>query len=78
MEQSDMGMQQGLGNLGLGFLLGAIVGVAIGMLYAPRAGADTRAMVVEKADVITEKVNQAVDLVKEKTSAVRRRAARQE
>ena len=52
------------------------VGVAIGMLYAPRAGYETRHMIVDKADEVKEKVNEAVDMVKEKASNLRGRAER--
>ncbi len=72
--ENEVGTQRNWGNLGLGFLLGAVVGVAIGMLYAPRAGIETRAMISEKADEVKEKVNEAVDMVKEKASTLRGRA----
>jgi len=74
MEYNDMSSQRSWGNLGVGFLLGAVVGVAIGMLYAPRAGMETRAMISEKADEVKEKVNEAVDMVKEKASTLRGRS----
>ena len=37
-------------GFGLGLLAGAIVGLAIGFLYAPRSGQETRAMLREKAE----------------------------
>ena len=74
MEYNEMSNQRNWGNLGMGFLLGAVVGVAIGMLYAPRSGVETRAMISEKADEVKEKVNEAVDMVKEKASSMRGRA----
>jgi gas vesicle protein len=76
MEYTDTEMRRGWGNLGMGFLLGAVVGVAVGMLYAPRAGYETRHMIVDKADEVKEKVNEAVDMVKEKASNLRGRAER--
>ena len=76
MEYTDTEMHRGWGNLGMGFLLGAVVGVAVGMLYAPRAGYETRHMIVDKADEVKEKVNEAVDMVKEKASNLRGRAER--
>ena len=74
MDYTDTGTQRGWGSLGMGFVLGAVVGVAIGMLYAPRAGMETRAMISDKADEVKEKVNEAVDMVKTKASAMRGRA----
>jgi gas vesicle protein len=74
MEYTDTGMQRSLGSLGMGFILGTVIGVAVGMLYAPRAGIETRAMVSDKADEVKEKVNEAVDMVKQKASTLRGRA----
>jgi gas vesicle protein len=44
------------------------------MLYAPRPGAETRTLIADKADEVREKVSEAVDMVKEKTTALRGRA----
>ncbi len=76
MEYSEHESMQSWGSLGMGFILGAVVGVAIGMLYAPRPGVETRAMIADKADEVKEKVSEAVDMVKEKASALRSRAER--
>lgn len=42
----------------LGFLLGAVAGVAIGFLYAPKPGRETRAMLMEKAGELREKAGE--------------------
>jgi gas vesicle protein len=63
----------GIGAIAAGFILGAAVGVAIGMLYAPRAGVDTRAMIAEKAEEAKEKAGEAVETVKEKAAKLRNR-----
>ena len=40
-----------MGNKGIGaFVLGGVVGAAIALLYAPRTGAETRAMVADRAN----------------------------
>ena len=77
----DNGMARGLG---IGFLAGAVVGVTIGLLYAPKTGAETRAMLMEKANQVKqkgggiwEKVSKAADMVKEKVSTIRRKASEQ-
>ncbi len=62
--------QQNMGGLGLGFILGAIVGIGIGMLYAPRSGIETRAMLSDKVDELKEKLDEAVDTVKNKVEAL--------
>lgn len=74
MEYQDNEIRRDWGSMGMGFVLGAFVGVAIGMLYAPRAGLETRSMIAEKADEVRDKVNEAVDMVKEKASTLRGRA----
>ena len=42
-------------SFAVGFLFGAVVGVAIGFLYAPKPGRETRAMLKEKAETAAEK-----------------------
>ncbi len=44
-----------VGNLGIGLLIGAAVGFALGMLYAPRPGWETREMLAEKAEEAVQK-----------------------
>jgi len=61
---------QNMGGLGMGFVMGALVGIAIGMLYAPRSGIETRAMLSDKVDEVKEKVDEAVDIVKHKVAAL--------
>ena len=45
--------------IGLG--VGAVVGIAIGILYAPRPGEETREILMEKAEEIKEKAADAVE-----------------
>jgi gas vesicle protein len=46
-------------SFAIGFLIGAVVGVAVGFLYAPKAGKETRALLREKAAEVTEKAKEA-------------------
>ena len=46
-------------NFAIGLLIGAVVGVAIGFLYAPKAGRETRALLREKAGEIADKTKEA-------------------
>lgn len=40
-----------MGNKGIGaFVLGGVIGAAVALLYAPRAGVETRAMVADRAN----------------------------
>jgi gas vesicle protein len=49
-----------------GFLMGVIVGAAIGFLYAPNPGKETREIVKDQAVKIKAKTAQLADEVKEK------------
>jgi len=53
------------GSFAIGFLVGAVVGVAIGFLYAPKAGKETRAMLKEKAMEVKEKAGEVTEKAKE-------------
>ncbi len=52
-------------SFAIGFLIGAIAGVAVGFLYAPKTGKETRAMLREKADEIKEKADEVTVKAKE-------------
>jgi len=52
-------------SFAIGFLIGAIAGVAIGFLYAPKAGKETRAMLREKAGEIKEKAGEVTEKAKD-------------
>ena len=64
----DNGMAKGLV---IGLLAGAVFGVAVGMLYAPKSGAETREMLREKAMEAREKAGEMIDKVKERAQAMR-------
>ncbi len=44
----------------VGFLVGIIAGAAIGILYAPKAGKETRALLKEKAVEFKEKAGEVI------------------
>ena len=44
----------------IGFILGAIAGVAVGFLYAPKAGKETRALLKDKAGELKEKATEVI------------------
>ncbi|HEY97870.1 MAG TPA: YtxH domain-containing protein [Dehalococcoidia bacterium] len=51
-----MSEKEGGSNFLVGFIIGAIAGVAIGFLYAPKSGKETRALLKEKASSVTERI----------------------
>ena len=58
-----------------GLMVGALIGVVVGFLYAPQSGSETRKLVKEKAATLKEGASTAVGKVKE---AVRSRIASEE
>ena len=48
----------------VGFILGAVAGVAVGFLYAPKPGKETRAMLREKASEFKEKAGEVISRAK--------------
>ena len=47
-----------------GLILGTVVGLAIGFLYAPQSGKETREMLKEKTEVLKEKATEVAQKVK--------------
>jgi len=56
-----------------GFILGAVVGVAIGFLYAPKPGKETRALLKEKAEKAREKASEVAEKAKEEAVKAEKR-----
>lgn len=52
-------------SFAIGFMLGAAVGVAIGFLYAPKPGKETRALIREKAEQARERASEVAEKAKE-------------
>jgi len=60
-----MSDKEGGNNFLMGFILGALAGVAVGFLYAPKPGKETRALLKEKAGEFKEKAGEVINRVKE-------------
>ena len=60
-----MAEKDSLNGFAFGFLLGAVAGVAIGFLYAPKPGRETRAMLVDKAEEVRGKATEVAGKVRE-------------
>jgi len=53
-----------------GLIVGAVVGAAVALLYAPQPGVETRRMVKEKAVEVKEKAVKAAGKIKESVSSL--------
>ena len=60
-------------SFSIGFIIGAVVGVAIGFLYAPKAGKETRALLKEKAVEVKEKAGEVTEKAKDAAVAASKR-----
>jgi gas vesicle protein len=56
-----------------GFILGAVAGVAIGFLYAPKPGKETRELLKEKAEKAREKASEVAEKAKEAATKTEKR-----
>jgi len=61
-----MGEKEGGNSFLIGFIIGAIAGTAIGILYAPKAGKETREMLKEKANELKEKAGDLISRVRDR------------
>jgi gas vesicle protein len=68
-----MGEKEGGSSFLVGFIIGAIAGVAIGFLYAPKSGKETRALLKEKVGEVREKASEVTGRVREAATEAGRR-----
>jgi gas vesicle protein len=60
-------------SFSIGLLLGVAAGVAVGFLYAPKTGKETRALLKEKAHEAQEKVDELGEKAKEAADEAKKR-----
>jgi gas vesicle protein len=53
-----------------GLMMGAVIGAAFALLYAPQSGSETRQLVKEKALEVKEKAAKAAGKIRESVSSV--------
>lgn len=53
-----------------GLMMGAVIGAAFALLYAPQSGSETRQLVKEKALEVKEKAAKAAGKIKESVTSV--------
>jgi gas vesicle protein len=64
----DSGMVKGLV---IGLLAGMLLGAAVGILYAPKSGAETREILGEKVTEAKEKAGEIFEKVKDQAKKIR-------
>ena len=69
-----MSNQDSGGGFTAGLLLGAVIGVAIGFLYNPRPGAETRELLKEKVEEVKEKAEEVTEKVRGTAAEVKQKA----
>ncbi len=57
-----------------GLITGAVIGLAIGFLYAPRVGEETREILREKAEEVKEKAEEVAEKIKETAAEAKHKA----
>ncbi len=67
-KEGIMGNKDTASGFGIGFALGAVIGITMGLLYAPKPGKETREILRDKASTVASKVKQAAIQVKTKAA----------
>ena len=57
------------GNFVSGLIVGAVVGVALGLLFAPQSGKETRELVKTKAVIARERASEFIGKIRNAASA---------
>jgi len=65
-----MSSKDAFAGIGLGIAIGTVIGLAAGMLYAPRPGEETREILKEKTGEFKHKAVDAIEHGKEKAIEV--------
>lgn len=74
-----MADRDGGSGFGIGLIVGAVLGLAIGFLFAPRPGAESRQLLKEKAVAARDRAAQATRKVRETAGeAVKKARAKME
>ncbi|MFC2068293.1 YtxH domain-containing protein [Chloroflexota bacterium] len=60
-------------GFGIGLIVGATIGLAVGFLYAPKPGRETRKLLREKAEKTAEQAKEAAEKAKEAAIAAEKR-----
>ena len=69
-----MNDRNGGSGFAVGLLVGAVLGLAIGFLFAPKSGEETRQLLKDKAELARERAGEAVQKVRETAAEVTKKA----
>ena len=70
MEVCTMTGKETAGGAGIGFLAGAVIGMAVGILYAPHSGRITRGLINERIHDATQKAEKIIEEAKDKAEDI--------
>jgi len=74
----ENGYKKSTGNFWVGMLVGLAVGAGVSMLYAPKSGAETRAMIKERAKKIGDSATNTFNRAKSRIAEMRGKAEEKE
>jgi len=69
-KEGEMSDKDNGSTFAIGFIVGAAIGLAVGFLYAPRPGSETRTLLREKAAVAKEKAEEIIEEAKERAKKI--------
>ena len=65
-----MSEQEKVTGFGAGLLVGAAIGLVLGVLYAPRPGKETRALIMEKAEETKDKAEELIEEARKRAKKI--------